>query len=265
MYGVSGENEVPLSAAEKKLSPAADPTPAERANMKLVTEFCEAFSADDVDRIMSFMADPCWYRVTEAMEPTKGFAAVTNQITGLVNVADRFEVLDTFARGPMVFNERIDHFAPGFFMRCLSHQAAGSPYRLQEILNRLTRIPSSRLRPRGGSRARAAQSLRPIQMRDHFTDQPCQPHFRKSCPDGNRNPTEFLRPSPRWRPGSRELLDADPEYDRRRALARFPLIYDRLVGGTDSTREFCLRASSMMPRKLQSKKPQELPEKRVGK
>src|SRR3977135_1407746 len=32
---------------------AVDPTPAERANMKLVTEFCEAFSADDVDRIMS--------------------------------------------------------------------------------------------------------------------------------------------------------------------------------------------------------------------
>ncbi len=85
--------------------------------MKLVTSFCEAFSADDVDRIMSFMADPCSYRVTEAMEPIKGVAAVKNQITGLVKVADRFEVLDTFARGPMVFNERIDHFAPGFFMR----------------------------------------------------------------------------------------------------------------------------------------------------
>src|SRR5712691_769059 len=96
---------------------AAEPTPAERANMKLVTSFCEAFSADDVDRIMSFMADPCSYRVTEAMEPIKGVAAVKNQITGLVKVADRFEVLDTFARGPMVFNERIDHFAPGFFMR----------------------------------------------------------------------------------------------------------------------------------------------------
>ena len=96
---------------------AAEPTPAERANMTLVTSFCEAFSADDVDRIMSFMADPCSYRVTEAMEPIKGFAAVKNQITGLVKVADRFEVLNTFARGPMVFNERIDHFAPGFFMR----------------------------------------------------------------------------------------------------------------------------------------------------
>jgi len=85
--------------------------------MKLVTEFCEAFSADDVDRIMAFMADPCSYRVREDRDPIKGFAAVKEQIAGLVKDAERFEVLDIFARGPMVFNERIDHFVPGFFMR----------------------------------------------------------------------------------------------------------------------------------------------------
>jgi limonene-1,2-epoxide hydrolase len=66
-----------------------------------------------VDKIMSFMADPCSYRVTEAQDPIKGFAAVKERITGLVKIADKFEVLDTFARGPMVFNERIDRFAPG--------------------------------------------------------------------------------------------------------------------------------------------------------
>ena len=92
---------------------AAEPTETEKANMRLVTAFCQAFSADDVEKIMSFMADPCSYRVTEAQDPIKGFAAVKERITGLVKIADRFEVLDTFARGPMVFNERIDHFAPG--------------------------------------------------------------------------------------------------------------------------------------------------------
>ena len=105
------------AGASATLDAAADPTPAERANMKAVTDFCAAFSADDVDRIMSFMADPCSYRVTEAQDPIKGFAAVKERIAGLVKVADRFEVLDTFARGPMVFNERIDHFAPGFRLR----------------------------------------------------------------------------------------------------------------------------------------------------
>ena len=92
---------------------AAEPTAAEQANIKVVTDFCKAFSADDVDRIMSFMADPCSYRVTEAQEPIKGFAAVKERITALVKTAERFEILDTFARGPMVFNERIDYFAPG--------------------------------------------------------------------------------------------------------------------------------------------------------
>ena len=92
---------------------AAEPTAIEKANTKLVTDFCQAFSADDVDKIMSFMADPCSYRVTEAMDPIKGYAAVKERISSLVKMADRFEVLDSFARGPMVLNERIDHFAPG--------------------------------------------------------------------------------------------------------------------------------------------------------
>jgi limonene-1,2-epoxide hydrolase len=38
---------------------------------------------------------------------------VKERITALVKQADRFEILDTFARGPMVFNERMDYFAPG--------------------------------------------------------------------------------------------------------------------------------------------------------
>ena len=92
---------------------AAEPTAAEQANIKVVTDFCKAFSADDVEKIMSFMADPCSYRVTEAQEPIKGYAAVKERITALVKQAEQFEILETFARGPMVFNERIDRFAPG--------------------------------------------------------------------------------------------------------------------------------------------------------
>lgn len=99
---------LPSSAAE-----AAEPTATEKANMQLVTDFCKAFSGDDVDKIMSFMADPCSYRVTEAQEPIKGFAAVKERIAALVKTADSFDVLETSARGPMVFNERIDRFAPG--------------------------------------------------------------------------------------------------------------------------------------------------------
>ena len=91
---------------------AAEPTAAERTNMKAVTDFCLAFAAHDPDRIMSFFADPCSYRVLETRDPIKGFAAVRDQIRDLAKNVERFEILDTFARGPMVFNERIDHFKP---------------------------------------------------------------------------------------------------------------------------------------------------------
>ena len=92
---------------------AADPTADEKANMKLVTDFCQAFSSRDITRIMSFMADQCSYRVTEAADPVKGVAAVKERISGFLQNVERFDVLETFARGPMVFNERIDRFSGG--------------------------------------------------------------------------------------------------------------------------------------------------------
>src|SRR6266550_598467 len=92
---------------------AAEPTATERTNITVVTDFCLAFAAHDADRIMSFFADPCSYRVLETRDPIKGFAAVRDQIRDLEKNVERFEILDTFARGPMVFNERIDHFKPG--------------------------------------------------------------------------------------------------------------------------------------------------------
>jgi limonene-1,2-epoxide hydrolase len=92
---------------------AAEPTASEKANTKVVTDFCLAFAGHDADRIMSFFADPCSYRVLETRDPIKGFAAVRDQIRDLEKNVERFEILETFARGPMVFNERIDHFKPG--------------------------------------------------------------------------------------------------------------------------------------------------------
>jgi limonene-1,2-epoxide hydrolase len=91
---------------------AAEPTAIEKANMDVVTAFCAAFSGGDADKIMAFFADPCSYRVTEQRDPIKGRDAVATQIKGLVPRVQQFEVLETFARGPMVFNERIDRFRP---------------------------------------------------------------------------------------------------------------------------------------------------------
>jgi limonene-1,2-epoxide hydrolase len=90
---------------------AAEPTALERANMKLVEDFCAAWPSHDLDRILGFFAPNGAYRMTETMEPAKGRDALTARITTIIANVDEFKILDTFARGPMVVNERIDRFS----------------------------------------------------------------------------------------------------------------------------------------------------------
>jgi limonene-1,2-epoxide hydrolase len=100
------------AAAALALRPvqAAGPTDVERANMQLVKDFCAAWPSHDLDRIVAFFADNGSYRMTEAMEPTKGRDALIARIKLIVNNVNEFEILDTWARGPMVINERVDRF-----------------------------------------------------------------------------------------------------------------------------------------------------------
>ena len=92
---------------------AAEWTAAEKANVQVVTDFCAAWPSHNVDKIMSFFAENCAYRVTEAQEPNKGRQAVTDRIKSFVDRVQSFEVIESLARGPMVFNERRDHFTSG--------------------------------------------------------------------------------------------------------------------------------------------------------
>lgn len=92
---------------------AAEWTSAERANVQVVTDFCASWPNHNLDRLMSFFADNGAYRVSETQEPVKGRQAVSDRIKSFLDRVERFEVLDTLAKGPMVFNERIDHFTGG--------------------------------------------------------------------------------------------------------------------------------------------------------
>jgi limonene-1,2-epoxide hydrolase len=104
---------------------AAAPSAAEQANIKVVTDFCAAWASHDLNKVMSFFADNCAYRVSETRDPVKGRDAVTATIKGFLDRVVRFEVLDTYAKGPMVFNERIDHFTPGGQMPLKSWHGVG--------------------------------------------------------------------------------------------------------------------------------------------
>jgi limonene-1,2-epoxide hydrolase len=92
---------------------AAEWTAGEKANARVVTDFCAAWPAHHLDQVMSFFADNAAYRVSETQEPNKGKPAVRERIQSFLNRVEKFEVLDTLAKGPMVFNERIDHFTGG--------------------------------------------------------------------------------------------------------------------------------------------------------
>jgi limonene-1,2-epoxide hydrolase len=91
----------------------AAPTAAEQANIKVVNDFCAAWPSHDLTTILGFFADNGAYRMTETMEPAKGKDAMAARIKTIIDAVVRFDVLETFARGPMVINERVDHFSSG--------------------------------------------------------------------------------------------------------------------------------------------------------
>ncbi|MFN7918278.1 MAG: limonene-1,2-epoxide hydrolase family protein [Vicinamibacterales bacterium] len=99
-----------LAAGVASRVDAAEPTAAEKANIQVVKDFCAAWPSHDLDRIVAFFADNGSYRMTETMEPTKGRDALIARIKQIINNVTQFEILDTWARGPMVINERIDRF-----------------------------------------------------------------------------------------------------------------------------------------------------------
>ena len=100
-----------LAAALARPAAAAEPTPAEKANLALVTSFCASFADRDMTRIASFLADACVYRVTETAPPLTGRDAL-ERIRNYVERANKieFKILDSWAKGPVVVNERIDTF-----------------------------------------------------------------------------------------------------------------------------------------------------------
>src|SRR5262245_15862387 len=100
-------------AAFARPANAAEMTADEKANVKIVNDFCAAWPSHDLAKVMAFFPDNGAYRMTETMEPAKGRDAVTARVKSIIDRVVKFDVLDTWARGPMVINERIDSFAGG--------------------------------------------------------------------------------------------------------------------------------------------------------
>ena len=100
----------PLALASQ--ASAAEWSDAEKANVKLVNDFCASWSTRDLKQVLPRFADTGVYRMSETTPPVTGHAGITERLGSWMQSSDRivWEVLDTYAKGPMVINHRIDRF-----------------------------------------------------------------------------------------------------------------------------------------------------------
>jgi limonene-1,2-epoxide hydrolase len=83
-------------------------------NQKLVTDFCQSWSRKNVDEILGYLTDDCFYH-NIPMEPYVGHAAIRKFIEPFMKEADtvQFEIKHTTSAGNVVMNERVDRFVMG--------------------------------------------------------------------------------------------------------------------------------------------------------
>lgn len=100
--GVAGLLAAPRGAA------AAEWTPAEKAAVQVVNDFCAAWATSDVAKIVSYMSEDALFR--QGANVWNGRQASFDRISKVFAQYPKieFEVVETFARGPIVFNERKD-------------------------------------------------------------------------------------------------------------------------------------------------------------
>jgi limonene-1,2-epoxide hydrolase len=91
---------------------AAEWSDAEKANVKVVTDFCAAWASRDLARVFPFLTDDCVYRMSEITPAVNGHEGINTRLKSAVESAQQveFRVLDTFAAGPIVINHRVDRF-----------------------------------------------------------------------------------------------------------------------------------------------------------
>jgi hypothetical protein len=92
----------PLALASQ--ASAAEWSDAEKANVKLVNDFCASWSTRDLKQVLPRFADTGVYRMSETTPPVTGHAGITERLGSWMQSSDRivWEVLDTYAKGPMV-------------------------------------------------------------------------------------------------------------------------------------------------------------------
>ena len=92
---------------------AATRSESEERNGQIVNKMCEAWVAPfDPAPIGALLAEDCIYRASETTPPMNGRDSILEFIQTIMNdvTGCEFEVVESFARGPIVMNDRWDRF-----------------------------------------------------------------------------------------------------------------------------------------------------------
>ncbi|HEX4504828.1 MAG TPA: limonene-1,2-epoxide hydrolase family protein [Alphaproteobacteria bacterium] len=97
---------------------AASAATIEKANIQLVKDFCKAWGDDPPDpddMAAKYLADDCVVRFGDTIDPVTGHDAAIALFQTFLSSGERYDlkILETFARGPVVVNSRIDSTIKG--------------------------------------------------------------------------------------------------------------------------------------------------------
>ena len=82
----------------------------EKANIRLVDKFCKGWEAMDLSEVFATMKEDAVYRQSQDTPPVTGHQAIRGMMQPWIDSSHKIDyiVLETFARGPVVINRRID-------------------------------------------------------------------------------------------------------------------------------------------------------------
>ena len=109
LFAAGAAGTVALAGLPASAAGPADWTAEEKANVKLVTDFCKAWEGDaKVENLMSFMADDAVYKT--GTQTHVGRAAIEERYKAFLPAGASYtlRILDTFAKGPLVVTVRHD-------------------------------------------------------------------------------------------------------------------------------------------------------------
>ncbi len=99
----------------------------EKANILLVDQFCQSWEAMDLSAVLATMKADAIYRQSQDTPSVTGHQAIHDLMQPWIESSHRitYEVLETFARGPVVINRRIDIYHSNDDERHLEWEGVG--------------------------------------------------------------------------------------------------------------------------------------------